>query len=573
MERAVKRFLIFILLATSCFGQDPMQFAPFMMQSGIVTDWSTRVVANGGALPSQNTIQAMETLRTTLISQGITNKIYALCNFVPDSVIACCTPLFYHLGYTNWGNSNFVSGDLTINGLKGNGSTKMLETGIRMQDFVPVDGSSGMSLIVTESASNAVNTTAGYMTAAGTVAFSINVSDAGITRWRDGTFGLDVNTINTNDWGRVGFVSGSRYDNDDLILYVASPLESHKLLSVRSNTFQSDFSTDANTISIFAQKRGTTNESGTFSAQRVSMVMIHDAFTQTESSNVWWAFKTCREQLNGGTGDPVHDWNRKIVDAGGAAISSTTSNAARTYESGLDTQSLLYKMLVANLYAPDNLTAVRVPLIWQAGSEVWTNFNFGSTNLTVNGLTGNGTTKYLGTGIHPSVVANRGFGAASAGISLLIYNTPSSAANMLEVGGQASAPAANIFSLGMQVGLLTYYCWSSTTVNTDFARRTVPVTNYAGFLSGNRTAANAIRLDWVTNSVHNIATNGTGNQSASPIATNLFAGAFNANGTAANFSDRTISYAAWHSGLTQTESSNHWELVKAFRNSAGGGVP
>ena len=566
----MRALLCILLLPLLAAGQAfSPQSVPFRSQG---TDWARRVVANGGALPSANTISAMETLRTTLIAQGITNKIHALCMFT-DSVIASATPLFVHLGYPMWTN-NFVAGDLNVNGLKGDGSTKAMETGIRMQDFVPVDGSSGMSLIVTESASNAVNTTAGYMSAAGTVAFSLNASDAGVTRWRNGTHGLEVNTILTNDFGRVGFLSGNRYDNDDMVLFVASPLETHKLIQVKSNAFQADFSTDANTISIFAAKRGTTNESGTFTAQRISMVCIHDALTQAESSNFWWAVKTCREQLGGGTGDPLHDYNRKIVAAGGSAISSTTSNALRDFRAGMDTDDLLYRIVAANCYAPDNLIAARTPFLWQAGHEIWLNNNFGETNVSINGLTGNGTSKSLMTGLSPAAITYGGFSVTSAGISLMIYNATSSVpAVAVEMGNAATAAFMHVQHTGNR---LFFYCWLATLVNQDFVTVGTPHTNWSGYFSGNRTAANAIRIDWATNGVHNIATNATGNQTGNKTSvTNLNAHSFwvSATASAANWSDRTISFMSLHPGLTQTQSSNLWFRVAALRDDLGGGLP
>src|SRR5688572_20820326 len=149
------RFLaaLFLLLPLCVRAAVPIDFAPFMT-GNLITDWSTRVIANGGTIPSQSTIKCMENLRVTLIAQGITNKIYSLCVMVPDSVIAAATPLFIHKGYPMWTN-NFVSGDLTVEGLKGDGTSKAMDTGVKGktgEGSTALTGNSrGLSFLLTDS--------------------------------------------------------------------------------------------------------------------------------------------------------------------------------------------------------------------------------------------------------------------------------------------------------------------------------------------------------------------------------------------------------------------------------------
>lgn len=565
-------------LATCCFAQDPMQFAPFMRQRYTPTDWELRVLANGGAQPSLNTVNAMETLRLGCIAAGLTNKIHGLCVGIDGSIIASATPLFLHSGYPMWTN-NFVDADVNINGIKGNGTTKAMDTGIKAKDVqIPVNGATlGMTVIVTEGASNQLNQVMGYRDPDGVPLALLLVSSGGSTEFYATTI-TALQCIITNDWGRVGYVSGNRTTNGgatNLSIYVASPLESHKVLTNLGGSIPALTTTVDDTISVFAAKRDGTNQS--FSSMRLSMAMVHDGFTESESSNFWNLAKACRETLGGGTGDNIHDYNRKIVAAGGADISTTTSNALRTFYSGLDTDSTLYRIIIANPYVPDNLTAVRTPLIWQAGSEIWTNVVFGSTNLTVNGLTGNTTTKSLGVGINLSTLNKYEFSDTSAGVSLQIYNAPTSTGSLMEFG-TAPTTASGLFGLQHFGGGLYYYCWRFINVNTDFISRAVPSngTNWAGYISGNRTAANAIRMDVGTNGVHQVWTNATGSTvSVNNAMTNSIAHAIyvSSGTTAANWSDRTISFLALHPGLTQTESSNLYQRVYSLRTALGGGNP
>jgi len=564
------------LIIVGLVGLSALAFTPYISLFGpsggpVVTDWSTRVVANGGALPSQNTIIAMETLRTSLVTQGLTNKIYSLCIFVPDSVIAASTPLIKNLGADPWTNSGtFVAGDLNIQGLKSDG-VKYLDTAI--SNNVNVLGTNlGFSVIVTEAATNgpgAVIMNQGYPGGFNT-AQGLFPSGSGADQVYMGIVTAG-NFLSTNDLNRVGYLSGNK-DGTNTSLYVASPIESHKLLSRASPTGASLFNAAVQTsFAFWLTKIQGTNSGGT--AFRLSMACIHNGFTETESSNFWWAVKTCRESLGGGTGDPIWQWARDVTNFGGAAISVNTSNSLRTFRQGLDTDALLYKMIAANAYVPDNLTAARMPVVWQAGNQIWTNTAFVDGDITVNGLTGNGTTKFLGTGLKPSTLTYAGFSDTSAGLTTLIYNTGTDANEF--VIGSTGTTANGTFAVGVQVGLLVYYCWIFTTINTDFLVRTAPNAGWEGYLSGNRTAANAIRLDFVTNQVHNVATNGTGTTASNNnTMTNMFAHAV-ATGlnAAANFSDQTVSFLAVHPGLTQTESSNLWYRVATLRTNLGGGVP
>lgn len=548
----------------------------FLGQPPFITDWAQRVVANGGAMPSQNSIVAMDTFRTGIINAGLSNKIYSLCVFVPDSLIAATTPLFKTYGADPWTNVNFSVTNLSIEGLKGDGATKSLDTGVKLKDIqVRANGSAiGFTTIVSESESNRLEYIMGQRDEVGDPLTLLLVSGGGSTEWY-GTLTTATENITTNDFARVGYVSGNRWvegGQTNVAIFVASPLEAHKIIKSKVAALSSATTTSNTvTISCFAYKYANTNTG--WSSQRLSLAVIHDGFTQTESSNFWVLAQACRQSLGGGDGDPVHDWARYVTNFGGAAISVNTSNSLRTFRRGLDTDGLLYTIAAANVFVPDDLTSARMPILWQAGNQIWTNTAFGASNLTVNGLTGNGTTKYLGTGINLSALNYGGFSDTSAGLSTLIYNTGSDS-NQLVMGATGAAVNGN-FSVANQVGLAVFYCWISTTVNTDCLIRTAPNAGWEGYLSGNRTAANAIRLDWVTNQVHNVATNGTGTTASNNNSmTNMFAFAIANNAsTPTAFSSQTISFMAVHGGLTQTQSSNLWIRVRDVRNAFGGGVP
>lgn len=570
------RFLFLLLLCPAlAFGQAfSFQDLPFLAQG---SEWASRVIANGGPVPSQNTIMCMENLRLTLISQGITNKIHSLCVFVPDSVIAATTPLFKHKGIDPWGNSNFVSGDLNIQGLKGDGTSKSLNPGISNQQAA-TNGASierGQTVIISESATNQISVTMGWTEPDGTPRDFIQVSSNGFSSWFP-ISNVGSQSVVTNDFARVGYYSGNVVTNasgTNMTIYVASPLESHKILATTVFLNTISIPPVAIDLSVFARNNGTNS---LWSAQRLSVAMVNAGFTETESSNVWWALKTCRECLGGGSGDPIHEWNQRIVNAGGAAISSTTSNATRTFLAGLDTDAILYRMVAVNTYPPDNLMACRVPIIWQSGFQIWSNSSFAETNVSVNGLTGNLTNKFLGTGIIPLGLSNRGFGENSAGISVIISAITSG--NVYDMGAQSSA--GQQWALLNTAGSLKYYCWNFTPVNQDFVTVAAPGgATWTAYMSGNRTAANAIALYGARSDLtHTLLTNATGAKSANTSLYSRSALAFALGSTegvptASTYSDHTVSFLAFHSGLTQTQSSNLYNRASTLRTSYGGGSP
>lgn len=100
----------------------------------VVSGWSNRVQVNGGAAPSMPTTTSLDVFVNSLKACAIDSLMISVNCFVPDSLIAALTPL-YVFGNDPWTNHNFVAGDLTLNGLIGDGATKYLDTGMVPANF------------------------------------------------------------------------------------------------------------------------------------------------------------------------------------------------------------------------------------------------------------------------------------------------------------------------------------------------------------------------------------------------------------------------------------------------------
>lgn len=123
----------------------------------VVTGWLTRISNAGGARPSNSTINAVNTFWLSCQSVSIDSLMYAVNCFVPDNLIAACTPLVQNVGFPSWNNVNlggtqFLTSDLSVNGLSAatnstatwNGSQyttgKYLDPGFPLNTFSMTNG-------------------------------------------------------------------------------------------------------------------------------------------------------------------------------------------------------------------------------------------------------------------------------------------------------------------------------------------------------------------------------------------------------------------------------------------------
>lgn len=96
--------------------------------STVQTDWTSRVLNNGGAQPGSNSRDSVMGYLQGLQTDGLINEVAYLVGYPPDSIIAATTPLIVLAGNDPATNHGFVIGDLSVNGLVNNGG-KYLDTG------------------------------------------------------------------------------------------------------------------------------------------------------------------------------------------------------------------------------------------------------------------------------------------------------------------------------------------------------------------------------------------------------------------------------------------------------------
>lgn len=267
----------------------------------------------------------------------------------------------------------------------------------------------------------------------------------------------------------------------------------------------------------------------------------------------------------------VPDWVRRVGVNGGATPSANTILAASTFVNSLVTFGLDSMIYVANFFAADNLIAALTPLYKNGGSDPWTNHNFVLADLTVNGLVGDGATKYLDTGITQGAFTTFYGGTDtyhSCGVAL--YNVTGNNNSEYDFG---CANAAFQDGTGLGISQLGNSEWDNPYGTGGVDRCSAANGLWTGYLSGQRLGVKDAKLYKAKSNVAHtqIASNVTDVTGSPSVALNLFCHAVNNNGPAAFFTTKRISFAAMTQGMTAAQSANFFTAIQNLRQSLGGG--
>jgi hypothetical protein len=226
-------------------------------------------------------------------------------------------------------------------------------------------------------------------------------------------------------------------------------------------------------------------------------------------------------------------------------------------------------------FVPDNLTAAITPLYKTVGLDPWTNTAFVAGDLTINGLLGNGSTKLLDLGVLSTTAwANTGNNinaGTSGGITLYNFTLGS---GFVDFGSQSASPSAELACyIVFQPGVddHTYFDFS----NNSTGRCSFVNAGWTGFTSFNRTSAVASAI-YKANSVTPFVQGATDVNNVTGIAmpstqTMCCFGYKTAAGVATPNSNRRLSFAGIHLGLTSTQAQSLFNAVQALRTALGGG--
>jgi hypothetical protein len=277
-------------------GPDNANLAP----SPATSDWINRIVTNGGVSPSQNTINAVERWYRTLVAAGVDTKMLYTLLFVPDSLTAAITPFFNRVsGLDPATNHSFVSGDLSTSGLKSNGSTKWLDTGITPNTNIPDGNSVGLVLYVPDLASTA----------------SAPVADSGVINGSDSSknwalfcalgsttyyecFGLGTSTPQVAN-NLSGFYSGQRVGAADSRLYFANSTNPHAQIGSTAVGAPGAHNVTAK-LALFGAWDINLNNISLITSRTISFFSETSGLNSTDDATLYTATQAMRTPLGGG---------------------------------------------------------------------------------------------------------------------------------------------------------------------------------------------------------------------------------------------------------------------------------
>jgi hypothetical protein len=249
--------------------------------------WAARVVVNGGAFPSNATLLALSAFQRGLIADALDTQMLSWNAIVPDNLIASITPQLVGPGFDPWTNTSFVGGDLTVNGLTGDASSKSLRTGFIPSTGYPSTISSGaVAYCYTASATGttmASTNNVGYLELIGK--FSDNN-----TYSRNGTISNLVQVASPGN----GFYSAQRVGNNDHRIYFANSGNAHAQIGA-TDAAGSGGSASPVYVDVFRF-----NNLGLASSDTISFVAFTTGLSAVSSANLFNRIQTLRQALGGG---------------------------------------------------------------------------------------------------------------------------------------------------------------------------------------------------------------------------------------------------------------------------------
>lgn len=253
----------------------------------------------------------------------------------------------------------------------------------------------------------------------------------------------------------------------------------------------------------------------------------------------------------------VIDWLNRVAINGGSTNLTTAFpskiSALNTFCQSLRSFGLLSKIKSLNTFFPEcdgannppNLVGMLTPLIKTVGNDPWTNNNFVVGDATVNGLLGNGSTKYLETNIDPSAV----YTSSNSGYTCYVY-----------------FPGSVLRFIGLDASEYYFRIGGTTWRNSHWTVLQQGSVAYGGYVSSNHVGGNLSSYIANSSNPHASLASQSVTDTAPPAGTLRLLGNINAN----YFSEK-MSFAAIHNGLTTQESSDFYNIIQTLRTGFGGG--
>lgn len=197
--------------------------------------WADRVVINGGSYPSDTSKVAVSACVNGMASDATLAQIGAMLLYPTDSVVAATTPVINVWTNANdpWVNHNFVSGDLSVNGLVGNTTTKYLDTGINALSLLTANSTSLFSYLITTNTGSGEDLNAQQVGNATTIMLSSDLAATTYSDQYNSTPGQGRQSLTTKG---PGYYCGSRTDSTHHNIFFANNANAHASIASSATT-------------------------------------------------------------------------------------------------------------------------------------------------------------------------------------------------------------------------------------------------------------------------------------------------------------------------------------------------
>jgi len=263
--------------------------------AAIVQAYATQVGLNQGGFLSNQTLQSLIGLVNGLMIDGLWSKVLILNPYVPDSLVASWTPILQGLGqagFVLWqAFGAWVAGDLTVNGLAGNGSSKYLVTNFSPSNFA----AGSMAVVHYNSTVTATGfTSGGYSSGSNGILCAAKYTDNDYYSTMGDTVNNNFNAASPG----AGYYCHSRVSTSDHRLYYASSGSAHAQLGSTDATL---FSGPYVNQSMYVHALHN-NIAGPqlYTADRISFWAALTGLTSGDSLNLFNRIQAYRTSIGGG---------------------------------------------------------------------------------------------------------------------------------------------------------------------------------------------------------------------------------------------------------------------------------
>jgi len=269
----------------------------------IGNNWSNNVRLNGGATVSSANVAIVNNCGLQFNTNGLLEAslgayptIVSFNLYMPDNLIAATTPQIYWKGNQPWTSHNFVGGDLTVNGLKGDASSKYLETGVNPSTDLGINSSALAVYAYAVTAGSGSTFDLAAYAGAGPYGTIVNSKRGSSGNAQGQVQAIDAHGILVASPG-AGYYCASRTSSSRADLYFANSGNAHASIGNDTAAAASNPNTQIGAFCLYTDFSGPI----LFSDSRQSAAAIMaDGYSSANSAKLYAVLQSVRTQLGGG---------------------------------------------------------------------------------------------------------------------------------------------------------------------------------------------------------------------------------------------------------------------------------